>query len=687
MSLKQAQTSVEASPTGKVAGRPAVEGRDGLLLPALDRLSIRQSIQIFLILLIFLGLGSLGFSLWVSHKQTDDALVMNLAGRQRMLIQRTAKFASLAVATGQQSLYEERMHDSAVQFESVLDALMYGGRVYIEGQEYDVPAASAPEFAAKLRAVNEAWEPLHPALHDVLDSPLGSQSQKERLSNVERITAAVLSTTDAATHVYQTEAEDRVRFIQIWLVVLFVGGLVVLGSVYWWAVTHLLRPIRKLETASQRMASGDMGQPVEHSAQNELGRLAAAFDAMRLRIKERTQEEEAMARLTGSLVGTEDPDEVLHITSQAVQAHLGIDASHARVLDDSGRQLVVPRVAYKSGEFAANGAHRDEDTAFACTLGRCPATGARAAYNCPVARERWDMASTMAVRLNTGDQLLGVLCVWSRQPHDWTENDVRFLTRAAGEASVALVRTELRNLTLEKLQLETTGLRQATKAKDEALSIASHELRAPMTTIMGFSEILLQNDVSATERQKSLQYIYEESRRLHTMAERLLSHARLQSPQAPLERLPFSLPEVAEQAMRATQVTTADHSFVLDMQADLPCAVGDRDRTYQVMVNLLTNAVKYSPAGSPVTVRAWSDANEGRLVVAVQDQGIGIAPEDQARLFTSFQRIDRPETKDVEGAGLGLYIVKGLVEQMGGHIWVKSELNVGSTFLFSLPVV
>ena len=113
--------------------------------------------------------------------------------------------------------------------------------------------------------------------------------------------------------------------------------------------------------------------------------------------------------------------------------------------------------------------------------------------------------------------------------------------------------------------------------------------------------------------------------------------------------------------------------------------VADRDKLVQVLVNLLSNAIKYSPKGGEVAVAARHELERGRVVVSVKDQGIGIAPEDQERLFTTFTRIRRPETEGVRGTGLGLYIVKGLVELMHGEIWLESELNKGSTFYIALP--
>lgn len=675
---------MSANPTN-MTGQPAAEsaqlGRRVLSLPFpwLSDLSIRQTIQAFVLLLVLLGIFSLGFSLWTSRQQTDDALLVNLTGRQRMLTQRTVTLATMAIATGQHSLYEERMHDTAVQFEMALDALQYGGKLFIGNAEYDLPRPSDPAFLETLEAVRQAWEQMHPALHQALDSPPGSQLQY--LAQVERIAADVAAKTDAAVGAYQSAAEARVRFIQQWLIVLFVGGLLILGVMYWWAVVHLMRPIRKLEAATQRMAGGDMGHSVETGTTDELGRLANAFDDMRRRVKARAEEEQAIGKLAFALVGLDSPEKAMHVASQSVRERLQVDAAPVMLLDSDSRHLApVPPQQQDAGAMAA--------VSLVCPVGRCPATTSLFTRDCPLARQQGGAASSMAARLKVGDRMLGVLCAWSAQPRRWSLDEERYLSRAAGEAAAALASAELHHVALEKLELEAQMLRQATKAKDEALSIASHELRSPMTSIVGYSELLLHRDLPDAERRRSLQYIADESRRLSGIAEQLITYSRLQAPQFTLKlnNEPFLLADVVVRACMAFRVTESSHQFEVDIPSDLPAVMADKEKSYQVLVNLMTNAIKYSPAGSVVTLQARSNPQERCVVVAVRDQGIGISQEDQARLFTSFQRIARPETQGVEGTGLGLYIAKRLVEGMGGRIWVESELNKGSTFFFSLPV-
>jgi two-component system sensor histidine kinase VicK len=112
----------------------------------------------------------------------------------------------------------------------------------------------------------------------------------------------------------------------------------------------------------------------------------------------------------------------------------------------------------------------------------------------------------------------------------------------------------------------------------------------------------------------------------------------------------------------------------------------DRDRLSHVIGNILSNAVKYSPNGGRITISAQNDQERQRIVVSITDEGIGIGPADKDLLFTTFHRIQRPETRGIRGSGLGLYIAKEWTEAMGGEIWVESELNKGSTFFVAIPM-
>ena len=233
---------------------------------------------------------------------------------------------------------------------------------------------------------------------------------------------------------------------------------------------------------------------------------------------------------------------------------------------------------------------------------------------------------------------------------------------------------------------QVEALQQADRLKTSFISIASHELRTPLSALYGFSELLLRRSAPEEQRRAWTEHIYHEARRLTTIVDELLSVSRIQSGALRVRRERVTLGGVVQEALRSLGVALDRHTVEVDLAEEVPAVLGDADKLAQVLLNLLSNAVKYSPSGGLVTVTARHEPERGRVVVSVSDQGVGISPEDQAQLFTTFHRIQRPETAHVEGTGLGLYIVKALVELMGGEVGVRSALGRGSTFWFTVPV-
>ena len=237
------------------------------------------------------------------------------------------------------------------------------------------------------------------------------------------------------------------------------------------------------------------------------------------------------------------------------------------------------------------------------------------------------------------------------------------------------------------LARDVTQEKELQDRRDTFVSIASHELRTPMTTIMGFSELLLTNeDAPASARHDWLERIHQNSQILSAIVDDMLNLSRIQSGKLAinLEYLPVG--NVVEEVLSDIRSDDGDsHDFHVSVPEDTPAIVADREKLTQILINLVTNAVKYSPKGGAVTISARHEPAQERVVVQVADEGIGISPDDQEQLFNSFHRIRRPETEGVRGTGLGLSIVKGLVALMRGEVWVESELNQGSTFFFTMP--
>ena len=223
--------------------------------------------------------------------------------------------------------------------------------------------------------------------------------------------------------------------------------------------------------------------------------------------------------------------------------------------------------------------------------------------------------------------------------------------------------------------------------KSDFVSTVSHQLRAPLTSIYGFAETLLRRDVlfGEAERETFLRYIASEAQRLTSIVDTLLSIARLEAGDLHVELVPTDLREVVSEVVTSVQEAphVNGHRFVLHLPDEPLAAAADREKLAQILANLVDNAVKFSPNGGTVTIEAHRRA--GRVEVRVVDEGQGIPEDERERIFSKFHRADS-SPRGPSGAGLGLFIARGLVRAMGGRIWVDSAEGGGSSFAFELPL-
>jgi PAS domain S-box-containing protein len=234
-----------------------------------------------------------------------------------------------------------------------------------------------------------------------------------------------------------------------------------------------------------------------------------------------------------------------------------------------------------------------------------------------------------------------------------------------------------------------TEERALEELKGEFIATVSHELRTPLAAIYGSAQTLLREDISLGEPDKKrlLDVIAQESERLSRIADDILYASNLDSGQFVLGEKRIDLRALAQdvvEEMRACFATREDISLELSTPAALDSVAGDPDKLRQVLINLIDNAVKYSPDGGRVEVAI--QPREGGVRISVQDEGIGIAALEQRRIFGKFYRVDPGLTRGVGGTGLGLYICRELVRRMEGRLSVSSEEGKGSTFAVDLPV-
>jgi two-component system phosphate regulon sensor histidine kinase PhoR len=232
---------------------------------------------------------------------------------------------------------------------------------------------------------------------------------------------------------------------------------------------------------------------------------------------------------------------------------------------------------------------------------------------------------------------------------------------------------------------DLTDVRQLEEIKADFIATASHELRTPLAAVYGAAQTLLRHDFALDEvgRDRFVSLIADESERLGRIVNEILLANQLDAGRLDLEVEPFESAELVERVVEATRAY-APPTVTIDVNVapDAPRVDADIDKTRQVLVNLIENAMKYSPDGGRVEVGV--EAREEVVRFFVRDEGLGIAPEDQDRIFEKFYRADPQMIRGVGGTGLGLYICKELVARMGGRIWAEANEDAGSTFLFEL---
>jgi signal transduction histidine kinase len=228
-------------------------------------------------------------------------------------------------------------------------------------------------------------------------------------------------------------------------------------------------------------------------------------------------------------------------------------------------------------------------------------------------------------------------------------------------------------------------LREFDRLKDEFIAVISHELRTPLTSVYGAALTLQKRDVSEDMQAALLDIVSDEAGRLARLLDDALSASRLHADRETFDLAPIDGAEVARAVVDAARTRlTEGLELELVSPTGLPLVAADHDKLRQVLVNLMENAIKYSPGGGRIEVRV--DRAGPAMRFSVRDQGIGIDPEGQARIFERFHRLDPNMTRGVGGTGLGLYICRELVQRMGGRIWVTSREGAGSTFTFDLPL-
>jgi len=273
-----------------------------------------------------------------------------------------------------------------------------------------------------------------------------------------------------------------------------------------------------------------------------------------------------------------------------------------------------------------------------------------------------------------------VLNVEDTKLYAFDDTDVLVLETLCDQIGSAVRNARL----FEQIKLTNERLVELDKLKTDFVGIVSHDFRTPLSTIMLAAKSLLRQEVSADRLKEYLSIIVDQAGRLSLLAEDTLSIAKIESGQLNYQFKIVNVETIVQEAVSMVKIS-ARHRF--NSSIDVICSYvrGDQNKLRQVLQNLISNAVKYSPAGGEINVVVGQHEQQpDEVLFSVSDQGLGIPAEYLGRLFQKYARVDKGEAGKIKGTGLGLWICREIIKAHGGRIWVESEVGKGSTFRFSV---
>jgi signal transduction histidine kinase/CheY-like chemotaxis protein len=278
------------------------------------------------------------------------------------------------------------------------------------------------------------------------------------------------------------------------------------------------------------------------------------------------------------------------------------------------------------------------------------------------------------IPLQYGDRLLGRCTLYYREPHAFTDEEVEMARLIAGHVAFAAERMK-----------DIDRVERAVQAREDILGIVAHDLRTPLAVISMTATEMLDSAFIDDRRRKDAERILRNTRRMEHLIRDLLDFSQIEAERLAVEKAPHRLEDILRQAVETAQAMASAYAIEIELADDegFPMLLCDRERTLQVLGNLLGNAIKFTPRGGRVMVGAMIRDRE--VVISVGDTGCGIPAHEIPNLFERYWQSKR-RGDGHHGVGLGLFIAKALVEAQGGGIWVESEVGRGSCFSFTLPI-
>jgi signal transduction histidine kinase len=478
------------------------------------------------------------------------------------------------------------------------------------------------------------------------------ESLENKLANAEELLSQaidnIITAEEKGVHQEDTDVDITVRKLLGTIAILAIAATVLAVALGLFVATWISRSLSRLRTGAERIAGGDFSHPIPVQSNDEIGQLATAFNVMaqklgdsHQRLAMQGQRDEAILQNMGEGLVVVDGSSHVSLINRVAADFFDIEDISTVVgqsVEESMKQYHVTDLDDRS--------LRPEQLPLYKTL----TTGIEA-------------SDTLAFHAKDGNKKL----------FSMKSSPMKLEEKIVGAVVV------LRDVTKEK---------EVDRMKTEFISLASHQLRTPLSAIKWFSEMLVSGDAGQLQPDQMdfAKNISDSTERMIALVNALLNISRIESGRIMVDPKPTDLRELVSGIVNDLKAKTEEkqQTLVISVHDGLPKINLDPRLTGQVYLNLLTNAIKYTPKGGEVSV--FISKKDDQIISQVTDNGYGIPKEQQARVFQKFFRAANAVKVETDGTGLGLYLIKAIVESSGGKIWFKSEEGKGSTFWFSIPL-
>jgi signal transduction histidine kinase len=420
-----------------------------------------------------------------------------------------------------------------------------------------------------------------------------------------------------------------------------------------------------------------------------MGQYVAGSIHSALSVKEaeaRAEREALVNRIAQRARASLDADEILRVTVDELARVLGVTRAVVAVGDPEGKLDVLYEWVSEGVPSVGVGPLELPVSRLAARLGRTVfVTDVRedrrfSEPEVASALARFGVIAIVATPVRFGARVAASLAlVHTDRSREWSPNDIRLIEAVAQELRVAIAAAEA----FAQQRAAVTELERLNRAKSDFVSIVSHEFRTPLTGIQGFSEMMQSEDLTMAEMREYAGDINKDAHRLNRMITEMLDLDKMESGRMQLHREPVDLNAIVSDAVDRVRPNAPRHPLSLRLDPMLRDITGDRDKLTQVMANLLNNALKYSPNGGEIVVSTRLEGNAAHILV--RDHGMGVPKGALETIFERYGRVESLATRKIQGTGLGLPIVRQIVQLHGGMVWAESTVGEGSVFHVRLP--